>query len=490
MMADRISGSRYMDEWNGFALTLPDKWRCDAIGEIVMLFRPGEWEPAALIWPMTLPEPVGIDNLMQRIIREIAGNDPSFEAWTNPEASVCHKERERTAIFRRQETGGAGFLKGMLKVTLLGEKKAMATGIQAPESGFREQAEILWSLISGFEIIPCLPKAEFVEPYEKAFSYRYPHNWRARGGVDRSRTPGGGGMIVWSAEDPSTRAKVSNDSVILDFIFYPSGGFGNPAAMMMAGNPMTAWKVRPFSTAKETAESVLYQWGRQKRPDLVLEQAANDPGLERLFRAMFQTPGLQGAESKLSAGLVYSSYSEAGMRFRECSVICNWALPAQTGMMGMFDMGQPWFCSIGPTFRAPYDLFDRMSPLLRNIAFSFTANPHWEQREVSAAGQRMIRERLNAEQERASILRRTQEDIQRIDREITEHHNAAMDEIYRIGYNGVLGKEDVLNEEGYSFKVDSGYNDYWIKDDSIIGSNSTDFDSHLQFNGWKRMKVF
>ena len=49
-----------------------------------------------------------------------------------------------------------------------------------------------------------------------------------------------------------------------------------------------------------------------------------------------------------------------------------------------------------------------------------------------------------------------------------------------------------IREDGAVFvaKVEGGYDTYWQKDDSIMGSNSSDFDAHLQSDGWKKMAKF
>jgi len=424
---------KFTDEWSGFSMMIPGGWHCETFHDIVQVFAPGEIEPVAMIWPMTLPQPTDIGTLCQDIIQGISRDDPSAHAAMKPQVAGDSPENEGIIEFGKRL--GPTIWKGMLKVRLLDDKSAEVTGIQAPAREFNDRAGELWHVIAGFEKIGKLDRETFTETSEKAFSFQYPRDWWANGTVMRVNPPAGPITIRWIAEDPVTRAKAFNDGAVLDFVFFPWGGMAHPLAQMMLSNPQTAWKMQPFMSMTQITETIILPLARQIHPDLRLEQAIIEPRLEKLSREMFR-PGAEalGKSVEVSAGYTLSSYTENGVKFKECAIICNWMMPDKPNPMAMMmgGPGQYWFCSIGPIFRAPVERFEAMSPVLKGIAASYQVNRQWDEKQLQTVVQKIGDDRENAEKQRAAMFTQTQSYIARTAQEIAGGRKATAEYISMI----------------------------------------------------------
>lgn len=433
--------TRFTDEWSGFSLMLPKSWRCETFWDVTLVYRPGEPEPAAMVWPMELPELTTISKLTQNILEIFGKGDPSFNAEVESNILEGAEEKERLVKINRVKNNIT--IQGTLKVSLTGDNTAVVTGIQAPSHELAGRAEHLWSIVSSYEKTDSIPKEQFVEKSEGAFSFHYPKRWLVYGKVERDQPNAASGPVKlrWSIEDPSTGAKVYSDGLTLDFLFYPSGGFGNPMAQMMMANPQMSWKVQPFTGMKEFAETMILQLARQMKPDIRLERAVIDPGLEKLAREGFKPVEENlGKRVELSAGYTISTYTENGVKFRENCVICNWMIPDTPNPMAIMPQPQYWFCTLGPIYRAPQELFDAMNPLLRGIAASYKPNQDREQQQADMFAKKIESDRMNAEQKRKSKLEGIQSNIDAFDQQIVGSRKQSMEHVRRAGLSVFLGQ--------------------------------------------------
>jgi hypothetical protein len=468
------------DRWNGFALDLPDAWRVVVDGTKVYALN---GERAVLFWPLRTDEGP-MEPLVERVVRELAGGDPSFEAWGEPEG-----QRARSVMFRRRGPAG-GWLRGVIRVERRGSSAAVVRGFQAPEGEVDAARAECERVARSVRSVAAPRRVRTVDPSEGAWSVEHPEGWRVEGGVDRSRAQGGG-IVVWRVEDPHSGAAVFNDGLMLP-MQEPHGMMGWMGAMAGFGPSPMGWNHRPFCDAPTATREVLLPLARQRRPDVVLDGVAPDAEVERVTRAQMEEPARRlGGTAQSSTCLAYSRYSEGGSRWRECAVVVTWrVIPAGLGAFGSAAPTGYWFINVGPVLRAPAEVFDETLPLLSAIARSFRADTAWEHREMDRAGRRMAEDRARAEAQRAQMLRDTMDHIHRVDEEIVAHRQATTAEINRVGHNTVMGKEDVLDVDGRSTKVDTGYDTYWARDDRVFGSNSTELDAHLESDGWRRLKVF
>lgn len=472
---------RHDDRWNGFALDLPAEWRVVVDGAKVYAFD--ALDDAVLFWPRATPADAPMSAVVDDVVRELAAGDATFEAWGAP-----GEGRVQTVMFRRRSREGA-LLRGALRVERHGPSAALVRGFQARAERQGEARTTVERIARSFTAVTAPKRLRTVDPTEGAWSVEHPEGWRVTGGVDRMRAQGGG-IVVWRVEDPRTGASVGSDGAVIPMQDPSAGGW--MGAMMGLAAPMMGGNARPFCDAATCVREVLLPLVQRQRPDIVIEQIAPDAEVERISRAQMEEPARRlGGTAELTACLAYSRYTEGGSAWRECAVVVAWrVVPSGFHMGGPMAPSGSWFISIGPVMRAHAGEFEATLPVLAAIARSFNANAGWEHREMDRAGQRMVADRMRAEQERAQILRDTMDYIHKVDAEITEHRQATNAEISRIGYNTVMGKEDVLDPDGYSHKVDSGYDAYWTRDDRILGSNSADLDSHLESDGWRKMKVF
>jgi hypothetical protein len=282
--------------------------------------------------------------------------------------------------------------------------------------------------------------------------------------------------VTWSVDDPATGARAYNDGTVIPFTA-PAFGLGS----LFGG----AWNQQPFTSAVDLCQGLLVKLAQQQRPDLRLISAVPDANLERASAESLRPVAAQfGGQAQVSGALATTLFTEHGRTIREVTAVTTWMIVSP--MMA----GSQWFATLGPAVRAPDEQFSELESVLAGVVLSYQANQAWENQEIQAAGHRIATERAQAEQYRTRLWRETQEYCQQIGREIQERHAATNAEIARSNYNLIAGKEDVLGEGHYSYKVDTGYQQYWEKDDRIIGSNSADLDTHLRSDGWKKMTVF
>lgn len=446
-------------------MDLPPGWHTMVDGAKV--YALGEDDCAVLFWPLRAHDLPGMDELVSRVTREVAGGDPTFDAWCAP-----GEGSRRVVSFRRRGRDGRE-LRGALRVQRRGRDAVVVQGYQSPAGREAEIRPMAERIARSFTPVQGPEHVRTEDPTEGAWSVEHPEGWNVRGGVDRVRAQGGG-IITWSVEDPRTGARAANEGTILPM--------REPSAMswMGLGND---WRVRPFTDAESCAREVLLPIARAQRPDLVLDGTTFDADVQRLAEAgMREGAARLGGTAEVRACLAHTRFTERGVRWREVAVVVAWRV-VPTG-------GGYWFISVGPTMRAPEDVFDAMLPTLEGIARSFRADPAWEHREMDRAGRRMVEDRQNAERHRAAVLKDTMDYIHKVNEEIREHREATRAEVSRIASNTILGKEDTLDDEGYSRKVDAGYDTYWSRGDTVVGSNSSDFDNHLAADGWKKLKVY
>ncbi len=471
---------RHEDRWNGFALDLPDAWRVVLDGAKVYALG---GDRAVLYWPLRTDDGP-LDRLVERVVSELAGGDVSFEAWGEPAG-----ERARSVMFRRRGPAGA-WLRGVIRIERRGESAAVVRGFQAPEGELDAARAECERVARSVRPVAGPRRVRTVDPSEGAWSVEHPDGWRVEGGVDRSRAQGGG-IVVWRVEDPQTGATVLNDGLMLP-MQEPHGVVGWMGAMAGFGSTAMGWNSRPYADAPTATREVLLPLARQRRPDVVLDEVTPDAEAERVTRAQMEEVARRlGGTAQSSTCLAWSRYTEGGTRWRECAVVVTWrVIPVGLGAYGNTAPAGHWFINVGPVLRAPAERFDALLPMLSAVARSFRADAAWEHREMDRAGRRMADDRARAEAQRAQLLRDTMDHIHRVDAEIVAHRQATTAEINRVGYNTVMGKEDVLDDDRRSAKVDAGYETYWTRDDRILGSNSSELDTHLESDGWRRMKVF
>jgi hypothetical protein len=483
---------RITDRWSGVALDLPDGWHtlsAAASGGLVVACPTDDPSIAVLIWPMEVSLPVSFDELARRVATTIAAGAPDFEAWTPPDRPENPGWSRELLLFSRTTPWGVA-VRGALRIAVDRGGLALVTGFQAPAARLSELLPLLDRILGSFAPVEPLAREPYIDPAERAWSIVVPRGWHASGRTDRSRSPTGDPTIVWSVEDPATRARASQDGVVLPMVS-PAMGMGG-----MMGMPGGGWNVQPYVDAESFCRTTLLALVRQERPDLQLERTTREPWLELRFKADLRPLEQRyGSQATVSVCLATSSYTEQGLRFRECAAITTWKVPIPpnptmlfTGVAGM--MGEHWFCNLGPTLRAPAELFDDLLPVLGGIALSFRADQAWDRNEAGRIMTRMAQEAAAAEATRARMIKETQDYVHRVDQEIQASHAATNAEINRGAYNLIAGKEDVADGAGYSWKVDSGYDTYWQKDGVFVGSKSTDLDTHLDAEGWQRLKIF
>ncbi|MEM3341117.1 MAG: hypothetical protein QW728_00325 [Thermoplasmata archaeon] len=483
---------KYEDLWNGFSIMIPDGWKVlfDK-GRIWCSSPPGTSSAdAVLIWPVSLESADSLEGWPQQVFDTLKEMSPEIEVWEAEKKQADGIERQMFIYTRRHSNGRQ--IRGMLRFAR-DDSNAVAMGYESDGATINSNMGMLETIIRSFTFIPSIKKERYIERSEGAFSFLYPEGWQPFGRVDRTRNPQGNGVTVWSVEDPKTGTRVYNEATSLPMI--------QPNPLMPPGS---SWNVHPFVDAASFANGLLFQLARRQYPDLQILEANNNERLTKIAKEnMRVVESRMGVECIVSAGYVITTFTKGGVKFKEWTLVVNNTMPVRSDpMMAMMGMGFPgadvfsqgggvyWFCSVGPALRAPEKIFEKMFPIMIGIAGSFKEHEAWSSSEVSSAFAKMEQERRHHEAKRAKMMYETQQYINEKNREIWEHRTATNEDINRRMSNAILGKEDVLDEEHRSWKVESGYDTYWKKGDEIIGSNSSDFDSFLRSEGWKKMSKF
>ncbi len=503
---------QHVDKFYGFSLDIPQAWRTAFVDGKIIACDERAIETSVVIWPVTLPRPMSALDVVGAIVQTAVNAEPRTNAWTSP-SKKSGSDEEQMAIYDTFSLNNVQ-VRGAVRVVVRDGVHALATCVQVPLSELAK-LHMVEAIASSFKFVAPIEKASFIDPTENAFSLAYPKGWVASGGVNRQTF----GKHIWAVEDTATRAKVYNNAAWIEFIYFPSMGMGahgqynpynqyNPYGQNPYGqfnpfnpyggmsqmmynqymsNPQTAWLVQPYMNADDLVRNVILPRARQSHPDIsliailpdVVSDAKNRIEMRQHLISM-QTTGVT------SACLALTTFAEGGIRFKELASVTTFMFANPPTMI---DAGQKWFGVIGPGMRAPENVFDDMLPVLMGIASSFKVNPAWQ-----AAENRATQAQIAAlQRDRQRRLREISQTLSETTEMITKGYEARtqiMDDIGRRAGNVAGGWEDVRNEFGESWKVNSGYDSYWEKNGQVVGTNSAFADSELGANGWKRLTIY
>ncbi len=265
-------------------------------------------DEAILVWPLPAPPGSSAEQVASTVAKTLGGQDRTFQIWIQPSSS-----NDAGLMFCREN----GRLRGVLRLQLLPHGQALATGYQAASDCLEARRQDLEQVLTSFRALPALPREPFVEPRESAFSVMVPGGWYVQGSVDRSRNPSGGGALVWVVEDPHSRARVAQESLVIDMVGGSvmgvlgglAGMFGHalagsrpapaPPGLQFGGLPMQVflgqhgWKSQPFMNVQDYCQKVLLPMALPLRPDLTLEGVMHDPALDELAHQSLQPVEMQ-----------------------------------------------------------------------------------------------------------------------------------------------------------------------------------------------------
>jgi hypothetical protein len=307
------------------------------------------------------------------------------------------------------------------------------------------------------------------EPKEGAFSILIPRGWLVEGGIFRvdPNTAGGTANAIEAKcdfaikKDPRGTVMLRRlpkinyaDGPMIPFTHGPGMNYNGAVVARMPGvQDYLMWalgQVHPGATDI----AAVHQEALPKLADAV--RRFSEPVNRSLAQVGVSPPDYQ-------AGFLIVEYNEDGVRYKE---LLYTLLVDARASMGV------WANDLTTLMRSPVQEAGQWKPVLDIIANSVRMNPQWIAGEIRGQG------------ERTDIVRKTMEDISRIDREIAAHRDQTRSEIMTDEYLTLTGQNDYKNPITGDVERDtSEWKNRWVNSSGeYIYSNDTLYDPNADPN--------
>ena len=316
------------------------------------------------------------------------------------------------------------------------------------------------------------------EPREKAFSILIPKGWRTQGGIFRVNPIEHGptnaigaklDFAIMSDARGTLLLRSLPEVIYVDARHMPIGQMG----LVKPGQNYKGMIVMPVMSATAFLQRIAFPYAHpQARNVQLLEQKQ----LPKIAAAVQQR--VQAAlrlNFAYDAGLITVSYTEGGVAYRETmfTMIENW---------GHLGAGM-WVNKETGLMRAPASQFAQAERILSVVRRSVQVNLQW-----------LIGE-LRAQVKRGQIMIKTEQEIQRIGREIAEHRRRTNAEINNDCFLVLTDQEEYVNP--HTKQVETGSNQWrrrWVNESGeVIYTDDESYDPNTDVNlnrsDWKRTPV-
>ncbi len=307
------------------------------------------------------------------------------------------------------------------------------------------------------------------EPKENAFTMLIPQGWLVEGGIMRVDPISGGGagnaiaakldFAVKSDSKGTVMAHWMPDMIYFDMTYSPAGQMGlyPPGSNY---NGMTVW---PLMAATDFLSQVGFPnlHPQATNVTVVENKRLDDVATNYQQRVHAYVPQMTFS---YDAALLTVTYTENGVNYKEIlfTVIENWG---QMGA-GMWGNKESFY------LRTPVDEFDKWQPVFSLMQESVQLNVQWVAGEVQG------------QIKRGEIAAKTQAEINRIAKEISDHRTQTNAEIHNDMYLNLTDQEDYVNP--YTNEIETGSNQWahrWQNESGdIIYTNSEDYDPNTDIN--------
>lgn len=318
------------------------------------------------------------------------------------------------------------------------------------------------------------------EPKENAFTILMPRGWQAEGGIFRvNPTAQGGAAQSIAAKLDFAIKKDPQGSVMIrwlpDVLFYdarysPAGQMG----MFPPGSNYNGMTVYPLMPAQQFIAQIAFPYAHPQASNVQIKDQRNLPKLTKQFLQNARTLAPM-IDFSYDAAMVTFTYTENGSQNEErmIGVVENWG-QAGAGMWG----NKSTFL-----IRAPAGQLANWEAIFSVIQSSVRINHQWLAGEIRGQAQR------------GEIMLKTQQDMQRIERQITEHRQKTNAEIHNDMFLTLTDQEEYVNP--YTNEVEVGSNQWqyrWVNESGeVIYTNDENYDPrtdvHLNRNDYKRTPV-
>lgn len=318
------------------------------------------------------------------------------------------------------------------------------------------------------------------EPREHAFSLLMPRGWQVEGGIFRVNPVTQGGPAQSIAAKLDFAVKKDHEGTVMtrrlpDMFYFdarhtPAGQMG----MFPPGSNYNGMTVYPLMSALGFINDMAFPYAHPQASDIRVVEQRPMPELARVYLQVARAVAPM-IDFSYDAAIITVTYREGGVRYKEkmFCVIENWG-QAGAGMWGNKDVF---------LVRAPEADFDEWAPVFSIMQESVRINPSWLAAEI------------RGQIERGEIAARTQSEVQRIERDITNHRQKVNAEINNDMFLTLTEQEEYVNP--YTNEVEMGSNQWqhrWVNETGdVIYTNDGDYDPRTDVNlnrtDYKRSKV-
>ena len=334
----------------------------------------------------------------------------------------------------------------------------------------------------------------FPEPNEGAFTLLVPQGRLIEGGIMRAN------LMNQMVDAQSIEAKLDlvvkcdpAASVAIRWcpeIKYCNSRMGLAGMMGMfgVGTQRAGMISSPLLSAQDFLVHVVFPWAHPSAPQMEVVQRGSEPFLIDKCRRGMMALGLP-ANFSHDGGAVTFSYVENGTRVTEkAQVVIENMGPMAAGM---------WSNKDTVILRAPSDEFERWEPVLRVIQESVQINFQWLAYEM-VNQEFLSRSFLNAQQAAQARERRMleiQQQMQQVDRQISEHRMRTNAEIHNDAYLTLMELEEYVNP--FTGEPETGSNQWdhrrTTDDGAVFYTDNEDDDPNAagltNYSDWRRTPV-
>jgi len=275
------------------------------------------------------------------------------------------------------------------------------------------------------------------EPRENAFTLLAPRDWQLSGGITRVDPNAGGGAL--NAVAAKLDMNLSSPDGRVTLRWYPETLFIDPrrmpaAGMFPPGSNYNGAMVLPLPNAFGYIEQG-FRYVHPQAGNVQTKGRYPLPKLAQSYAKMTQQMGIPIA-FHFDVGLMVLTYEEGGAQWEEVFF---------TAIQDFGDVGNGlWNNKDSFSVRAPLGQLEKTGPLVSIVLNSFQMNTRW------LAGE------IQGQMQRNQIAVRAQQDIAKLDREITEHRRRTNAEINNQSFHNLMGTEEYVNP--LTRKVEVGSN--------------------------------
>jgi hypothetical protein len=433
--------SLYTNRWAGLTLERPDGFAISVQQGVVLAKKDPVGATCAIIFPVRGPTASSPDALASSFIATARSQNPSIVAFrapgTNGDGVILRTRgvflgRPTEGTFHVRAAGGSG----------------VVTGFQAPKESFTAIAPVVSAMLASVKATAALPRWQFRDPTEGAFTALVPEGFRAKGGVTRNNAFGMP-TIGFEASDPTGALHAGIPPGSIDFAepVTAMGVLGSLFGMGMPVMPAPGGQTSPYLLAPVFAR----QWLAPRVPlkGARIESVDDRPDLIPYLLGEVRRGGFTGAV-ETSAATLRLLFTDAG-RERRQRVELSTTRYHGTGH---------WSAILGSLVTAPTDAWEEWEPVLSGIADSFRLDPQWNrgQQQANDAANRARLQDIHARQLQIGQTLRETSDI------IVQGYNArqaVQDRLHHDFSNAILGRQDLTDSSGQVFNVSVGHDQYW-----------------------------